>query len=280
MHPPKLFAPAYARHPIPGNRANQGAKARALPLPRKARGRAAAFGSIGWKMTPDTPSSRLPLFAPLLAGATSRDRMFAAIGGLIGILIVALICHHGLPAGSPYLAAPIGATAVLVFAVPASPLSQPWPALGGNVLAALVGIAAARLIPQPEVAAGVAIGAAIFLMSLLRCLHAPGGGTALVTALAAHGSPASAWTFALFPVGLNAALLVVAAVLFHRGVTGHSYPHRPAAKPADLKRVGFHAEDIDRALADMGETFDIGRDDLDLLLTHAEQHARARLKRN
>lgn len=228
-------------------------------------------------MTQKSPASRHPLLAPLLAGATSRDRILAALGGLAAILIVGLICHRLLPAGSPYLAAPIGATAVLLFAVPASPLSQPWPALGGNMISAIVGLAAARLIHQPELAAGAAIGAAIFLMSLLRCLHAPGGGTAMVTALAAQGSPACAWTFALFPVGLNAALLVAAAILFHR-LTGHSYPHRPAAKLAVPQSVGFHAEDIDKALADMGEAFDIGRDDLDLLLSRAEYHADRRLK--
>ena len=229
-------------------------------------------------MTQSSPVSRKPFFAPLLAGATSRDRILAALGGLVGIFMVALFCHRLLPAGSPYLAAPIGATAVLVFAVPASPLSQPWPVLGGNIVSALVGLAAARLIPQPEVAAGVAIGMAIFLMSLLRCLHAPGGGTALVTALAAHGSPASAWLFAVLPVGLNAALLVAAAMLFHRTVSGHSYPHRAAARLAVPAPIGFHAADIDQALADMGEAFDIGRDDLDLLLSRAEQHAAARLR--
>lgn len=229
-------------------------------------------------MTQNFPGPRRALLSPLLAGGTSRDRILAALGGLVGILIVGLICHRLLPAGAPYLAAPIGATAVLVFAVPASPLSQPWPALGGNMIAAIVGVAAARLIPQPELAAGVAIGAAIFLMSLLRCLHAPGGGTALVTALAAHGSPASAWMFAVFPVGLNAGLLVLAAILFHR-LTGHSYPHRPAVKLSVPQPIGFHAEDIDKALADMGEAFDIGRDDLDLLLSRAEYHAGGRLKR-
>lgn len=228
-------------------------------------------------MTQKSSGSRHPLLAPLLAGGSSRDRIFAAMGGLIAILIVGLICHRLLPAGTPYLAAPLGATAVLLFAVPASPLSQPWPALGGNILSAVVGIAAARLIHQPELAAAVAIGSAIFLMSLLRCLHAPGGGTALVTALAAHGSSASAWSFTLYPIGLNAALLVVAAILFHR-LSGHSYPHRPAARLAAPAPIGFHAEDIDRALADMGEAFDIGRDDLDLLLSRAEYHADRRLR--
>ena len=266
---------AYASPPISRNRR----VGRALAGPRKARDAPTPFGFTGRGMTQNSTASRQPLFAPLLAGATSRDRILAALGGLVGIMATALICHRLLPAGVTYLAAPIGATAVLVFAVPASPLSQPWPVLGGNIVSAFVGIAAARLIPQPEVAAGGAIGVAIFAMSLLRCLHAPGGGTAAVTALAAQGSPASMWSFALLPVGLNAVLLVAAAFLFHRFVSGHSYPHRPAAKLAVPAPVGFHADDIDRALADMGETFDIGREDLDLLLSRAEQHALARAKR-
>jgi CBS domain-containing membrane protein len=43
----------------------------------------------------------------------------------------------------PLLVAPIGASAVLVFAVPASPLAQPRAVIGGNVVSALVGITVA-----------------------------------------------------------------------------------------------------------------------------------------
>jgi CBS domain-containing membrane protein len=39
-----------------------------------------------------------------------------------------------------------------------------------------------------------------------------------------------------------------------------------------------HREDIDRALADLGETFDVSREDLDLLLQRAEFHAAERVR--
>jgi CBS domain-containing membrane protein len=226
-----------------------------------------------------TDRSLLPLLAPLLAGASSRDRLMAGLGALLAITVVAALCHRLLPLepGLPYLAAPLGASAVLVFAVPASPLSQPWPVIGGNVVSALIGTFAAHLVPRPEIAAGIAVGGAIFAMSLLRCLHAPGGGTALVTAVASPAIAASGYGFALVPVAIDAILLVAVAWLFHL-VSGHSYPHRPTTKLATAIQAAFHRDDVDRALADMGDAFDISRDDLDLLLSRAEHHARARSK--
>ncbi|WP_240320807.1 HPP family protein [Sphingomonas crusticola] len=228
-------------------------------------------------MTQKTARSTLPLLAPLLAGASSRDRLIASVGALLAITVVAALCHRLLPLapGLPYLAAPLGASAVLVFAVPASPLSQPWPVIGGNIASAIVGTVAAQLIPRPEIAAGVAVAAAILAMSLLRCLHAPGGGTALVTAMASPAIAASGYGFALLPIAADAILLVAVAWLFHL-VSGHSYPHRPATKLAPAAPALFHRTDIDYALADMGDAFDISRDDLDLLLTRAEYHAAAR----
>jgi CBS domain-containing membrane protein len=237
-----------------------------------------AHGGLAGPMANDRIRPSLPLLAPMLAGATSRDRAVACLGALLAIGLTALICHRLLPGAAPYLAAPIGASAVLVFALPASPLSQPWPVIGGNVVSGLIGTLAAHLFARPELAAGVAVGSAILAMSLLRCLHAAGGGTALVTALPTPAVAASGYAFAVLPVALNAVLLVALAMLFHR-FSGHSYPHRPATRAAtDPTPIGFHRDDVDRALADMGETFDISRDDLDLLLTRAEHHAGLRRK--
>ena len=66
-------------------------------------------------------------------------------------------------------------------------------------------------------------------------------------------------------------LLVLAGLAFHR-VSGHAYPHRVAPVPASP----FTDGDIDAALADMHETFDIAREDLDALLARAAHHARVR----
>ena len=83
-------------------------------------------------MKPDPASTdltqrRFQLFAPILAGATLRDRLIACTGALIGIAVTGLLCGLALGRGPhlPLLVAPMGASAVLLFAVPASPLAQP-----------------------------------------------------------------------------------------------------------------------------------------------------------
>jgi CBS domain-containing membrane protein len=222
------------------------------------------------------------LFAPLLAGATLRDRLLACAGALVGIAAAAaLMAGSGLVApGLPLLVAPIGASAVLAFAVPASPLAQPWPVIGGNTLSALVGVAVALLVPMPTLAGGVAVAAAILAMSLARCLHPPGGAVALFAVLGGPAVAALGFRFALLPVAINSIALVAAAWLFHR-LSGHAYPHRPDALAAkrELESEGIRAADLKQALADLGETFDIGTEDLARLVARAEHHAAERRAR-
>ncbi|MBW6523173.1 HPP family protein [Sphingomonas sp. RHCKR47] len=217
-------------------------------------------------------------FKPMLAGAHLGDRMIAAGGALVGIALTAALCTALLPHGPALLlVAPMGASAVLVFAVPASPLAQPWPVIGGNMLSALVGIAVARVVPQPAIAAGVAVGASIAVMSLTRSLHPPGGAASLLAVLGWSAVQAQGWAFAFVPVAANAVVLAATGVLFHR-LSGHSYPHRavPAAGHTPATTGVPHPEDIDRALEDLGETFDVSRDDLDLLFRTVAAHAARR----
>jgi CBS domain-containing membrane protein len=178
----------------------------------------------------------------------------------------------------PIIVAPLGASAVLAFAVPASPLAQPWPVIGGNVISTLIGVACFNLIPHVSIAAGVAVGAAVFVMSLLRCLHPPGGAAALTAVIGSQQIHAAGYGFAFAPVGINSLALVCLAMLFHR-TTGRSYPHRTAELPKEMP-AGLHLTDIDAAIADMHESFDIDREDLDALLLRAEHHAEQRLKQN
>ena len=222
-------------------------------------------------------------FKPILAGATLHDRIIASFGALIAIAATAAIFRYalGATASLPFIVAPIGASAVLVFAVPASPLAQPWPVVGGNTISALIGIAAAKLVPDPAMAAGLAVALAIAAMSLTRSLHPPGGAAALTAVVGGPAVAAAGFSFAVMPVALNSATLVLLGWLFHK-VSSHSYPHVPAPAPQNVhdtddvpapRRIGFQDIDIDAALADLGEAFDIGRDDLDRVLRQVEARA-------
>lgn len=211
-------------------------------------------------------------FRPILAGASLRDRLIGSLGALACLALTAMLCAR-LPfatADLPVIVAPLGASAVLVFAVPASPLAQPWSVVGGNTVSALIGVIAWRFVPDPALAGGVAVAAAILIMSALRCLHPPGGAAALTAVIGGTTIHGAGYSFALAPVALNSIALVLLAMLFHR-LSGHSYPHRAASDAGLATRL--HADDIDAALADMHETFDIARKDLDQLLARAELHA-------
>ena len=101
-----------------------------------------------------------PFFSLLLAGAHWPARLLACLGAALCLALTFLVCARLSlsQADLPIIVAPLGASAVLVFAVPASPLAQPWSVIGGNVVSALVGVAAYHLIPQTALAAGVARG--------------------------------------------------------------------------------------------------------------------------
>jgi CBS domain-containing membrane protein len=210
---------------------------------------------------------------PAALRVDARERWRAVAGATLGLLVAALVSRWAGAqlAISPWLAAPLGASAVLVFAVPASPLAQPWSVIGGNTLSALVGLACARLLPDAALAAAVAVGAAIALMFLLRCLHPPGGATALLAVL----THATDWRFALLPVLLNSALLVLVGVAYN-SLTGRRYPHvqLPPAAPAESPPgARFTSADLDAALAHYNQVLDVSRDDLEQLLHHAEAAA-------
>ncbi|MEO8023116.1 HPP family protein [Polaromonas sp.] len=210
---------------------------------------------------------------PARTRINARERWRIVLGSFVGILLAGLACHvAGGTADSAllWLVAPMGASAVLVFGVPASPLAQPWSVVGGNTLSALVGIACARWIGPPELAAAVAVGAAIGLMLALRCLHPPGGASALMMVLGGITDP---W-FALFPVLFNAVLLALAGIAYNNA-TRRAYPHRQqsVADGKGFSQAGAADADLDAVLARYNQVLDVSRDDLQALLEQMKWQA-------
>jgi CBS domain-containing membrane protein len=225
---------------------------------------------------------KLKLFHPILAGATLQERLIGCAGALLGICATALTCGYafGTPEHFPLIVAPIGASAVLLFAVPASPLAQPWPIVGGNTISALVGVTVAHYVGDPMIAVGLAVGLAILAMSLTRSLHPPGGAAALTAVIGGPAVASAGYWFPFVPVAINSVILVLLGLVFHR-LAKRNYPHAPAPaanlhKTSDTPpamRVGFNKHDIDRALSEFDETLDIDRDDLDRILRAVEAKA-------
>lgn len=231
-------------------------------------------------MTTQTPTRRAPRdwlreFLPARLPIDARERTRVVLGAFLGLLATGALCRLLVPAGSlqPWLFAPLGASAVLVFAVPSSPLAQPWAAVGGNTLSALVGIACVHALGTGPGSAAVAVALAIAVMLATRCLHPPGGASALLTVLAAVGDPA----FAFFPVFVSSALLVIAGIGFATA-TGRRYPHgqQPAPARPTATRPQIDPADVDAVLRRHNEIVDIGRADLQDLLEEAEVQAHRR----
>jgi CBS domain-containing membrane protein len=143
----------------------------------------------------------------------------AAIGACLGLMLTGFVTRT--VAGSALLTpliAPMGASAVLLFAVPLSPLARPWPAIGGNTIAALIGVTVAGLIEDRVAAASVAVAATIAVTASLRCVHPPAGAVALTTVVGGPAVTAAGYGFAAIPVLLNTLLLVGAAHGFHAAI--------------------------------------------------------------
>jgi CBS domain-containing membrane protein len=200
-----------------------------------------------------------------------------ALGALLGILVAGGVARV-LPGGSevlPYLVAPMGASAVLLFAVPASPLAQPWPLVGGNLISTAVGLGAAWVFDDVLVAAGFGVGAAIGTMMLLNCLHPPGGACALVGATAAPALQDQGLELVWMPVAINTLALLAIAIAVNN-LTGRRYPHRPAEpvrRPGAPEPLGVQASDVEQAIARLDQGLDITPGDVVALLRDAETHA-------
>ncbi len=222
-------------------------------------------------------------FLPGRVRINGRERLRACCGALFGVLLTGLATQLILGPGIhvPLLIAPMGASAVLLFVVPSSPLAQPWSVLGGNMVSAAMGVACASWIGDPLWASAIALALAIAGMLALRCLHPPGGAIALSAVLGGPAVEALGYGFVVAPVALNSLLLMMMA-LFFNNATGRRYPHvlqpehanihRTADAPP-LDRLGFTPQDLDEVLKQYNQVLDISRDDLEEIFMQTERHA-------
>lgn len=149
-------------------------------------------------------------------GFPYQDILLSYLGSFLGIAALAYLTAGS---GYPLIAAPFGATAVLVFAVPSSPLAQPRNVIGGNFIAAIACVIAVQLFGSEPWVMALAVATAIKLMQLTKTLHPPGGAMALLGVMS-HAS----WDFVFTPVLLGSIIMVLCTAIFHNLVPGKTYP--------------------------------------------------------
>lgn len=225
----------------------------------------------------------LNTFLPAPVNAGWRERFFGALGACLGLIIAEGVSRHALGGSNPWFIAPMGASAVLLFAVPASPLAQPWSILGGNLIASLAGVSCSLLIEDRGLAAGFAVGISVLTMFALRCLHPPSGAVALTAVLGGPAVQALGYHFVFWPVLLDSVLLLGVALVFNNALRRryphphleHRNPHK-TRDPLPSQRTGFTPADLDAVLAARDEVLDINKDDLEEILLAAEARAQQR----
>ena len=209
-----------------------------------------------------------------------RERLLCALGALLGLAISSVISWYALDGLNVWYIAPMGASSVLLFAVPSSPLAQPWNVLVGNTLAGILGVSCALWLPDLTAAFSVAVGVAIFLMLSTDSLHPPSGAVAITAVLGGDAVHALGYHFVFYPVLLNSVLLLLFAIGFNR-LRGKHYPHpgqlNPrSADPTPTQKVTIQPQDIQNVLEHQTQLLDISEYDLQNIILQAQEQANAR----
>ncbi|WP_157662740.1 HPP family protein [Sulfuriferula sp. AH1] len=214
-------------------------------------------------------------FTPISHG----ERWISISGAFFGILLVYLCSSYFLHGQDvPLVVASMGASAVLLFAVPHGALSQPWALVGGQLISALIGVTCSELIPQVWLAVPVAVALAVGAMHYLRCIHPPGGATALVAAMGGPELHALGYGFVLEPVLLNVLVILVVAVVFSWMFPWRRYPaflsEDKVETPSEIITAypAISHEDFVYALSQIDSFIDVNEHDLMRIYQLATKH--------
>ena len=198
----------------------------------------------------------------------NMEALISALGGCAGILGIYLVSDalfgHEV---AVTLVPSMGASAVLLFAAPHAPFSQPWNVFAGHLLSAVIGVACWRWIPQLAVAAALSVGLAIAAMYIARCIHPPGGATALAAVIGPASLHELGFAYIFQPVLLNVAVIMTIAIVFNCLFHWRRYPAglQPKKESAELKTDEYppiNHEDFVYALSQIDTIVDATEDDL------------------
>lgn len=229
----------------------------------------------------------LRLLIGLERNTTSHnEKAISALGALLGVSAVATATGalHALglfDESSAYLVvASMGASAVLLFAVPQGILSQPWSVAAGHFISALIGVSCFQLLGDNVWAGALAVGLSVAAMHYLRCIHPPGGATALTAVIGGDQVQTLGYQFLLFPVMVNVAVMLLVATVFNSFFYWRRYPahlaqkHKTTSKSQPPNRqFELTQEDFSAAIQELDSYIDITAEGLTELLELAKQHA-------
>lgn len=207
--------------------------------------------------------------------STRSEELISTLGGILSIALISLASYRLLGLQATLAIVPsMGASAVLLFAVPHGPLSQPWALFMGHFVSAIIGVTVAQWVPDMIIASGLAVGFAIGAMLLCRCTHPPGGATALAAVIGGDAIHQLGYFYVLVPVLLNCLVIFTVAISFNNFFPWRRYP----ASAMHYKPINISSNSpipsrvyLAQALQDHHSLLDISPSDLQQIYRHAEE---------
>ena len=207
-----------------------------------------------------------------------KGKLLSVASCFVAIFLAAWVAQaFNLGSAYPVIVASMGASAVILFIIPNSPLAQPWPLVGGQLVSAVAGMWSALVFSDIALASACAVGSSVMVMLLLRCLHPPGAATALTPAMAGDSMTSLGYGFVLMPVGLNVAIMLMIAIVINRWLLRYEYPiptqsseHKKIRQnevTQSLQHTGISIQDLDQTLENMDMFVDVSSADLSKLFT-------------
>lgn len=196
------------------------------------------------------------------------ERLLASIGGFLAIICVYYATKAMMPVDTSILITlSLGASAVLIFTVPHAPVAQPWPLFGGQLTSAVAGALCAQLLKldlgiDPIWIGALAVGTAIAGMHWLRCIHPPGGATALYAVMGGDAVHELGMLYAVSPILINVSILLAFAVVFNYPFPWRRYPSRIAPHKSTTAAAQISHEELVMALSELETFMDISEEDL------------------
>ncbi len=215
-----------------------------------------------------------------LETVSGTEKLVSTFGAMIAITLISLISFQFTGVSGAALIVPsMGASAVLLFAVPHGKLSQPWPLFAGNLISALIGIICYQYVSDMFLAAGLAVGLAIGAMHLTSSIHPPGGATALAAVVGGPAIHDLGYNYIITPILLNVTIIFIVAVIFNSLFPWRRYPakammrfteHHEHSQNKNVTLV--EKKHIDQAITDMDLILDVTTEDLQRLMQLTLEH--------
>lgn len=197
-----------------------------------------------------------------------REKLISTLGGFLGIFAIFMSSQWLFdPEVAVMIVPSMGASAVLLFAAPHAPFSQPWNVIGGHAVSAIIGVACWKWVPDFTVAASASVGLAIGAMYFARCIHPPGGATALAAVIGSDKLHHLGFSYEYEPILLNAVTILLFAIVFNGLFKWRQYPAHlhlktktTASETKDYEPINH--EDFVYALSHIDTFVDVTEEDL------------------